>query len=123
MAMDRRRFLHDALAFGAVALWGGGSARASKVRWRERRDLYPEGVASGDPDSHSVLLWTRRPFPAVTTANLEVQVAEDETFQQVFATAAAIVSAASDWTRRVLVGNLKPSRIYWYRFIDEQGQA
>ena len=31
-------------------------------QWPERRDLYPEGVASGDPDPNSVILWTRRPF-------------------------------------------------------------
>jgi alkaline phosphatase D len=37
------------------------------------------------------------------------------------ATAAAPVSGASDWTCRVLVGGLKPSRVYWYRFTDSEG--
>ena len=35
---------------GASLAWGG-SARASTTGWHERRDFYPEGVASGDPES------------------------------------------------------------------------
>ena len=31
------------------------------------------------------------------------------------------ISAASDWTCRILVGGLKPSRVYWYRFTDSEG--
>lgn len=60
---SRRRFLAAAAAFGGSAAWGGARAQRSRIAWRERRDLYPEGVASGDPDSHSVLLWTRRELP------------------------------------------------------------
>ena len=121
MTIDRRRFLQDALAFGAIALWGGGAANASRLPWRERRDLFPEGVASGDPDSHSVLLWTR--YPARADTRLHVEVSEDDTFQHVVATTATTVSAAADWTCRVLVGGLKPGRVYWFRFTDEQGSG
>jgi alkaline phosphatase D len=49
-----------AVALGATAAWGQPFATRSSVPWHERRDLYPEGVASGDPDSGSVMLWTRR---------------------------------------------------------------
>ena len=61
MALNRREFVQVAAAMGASLAWGG-SARASTTGWLERRDLYPEGVASGDPDPSSVILWTRRPF-------------------------------------------------------------
>jgi alkaline phosphatase D len=91
------------------------------MAWSERRDLYPEGVASGDPDAHSVLLWARHPFSSETQGWLRVEVSEDQTFSQVVATARAKVSAASDWTCRILVGNLHPSRVYWYRFSDDSG--
>ncbi len=50
MTLDRREFIQVAAALGASLAWGG-NARASRVKWQERRDLYPEGVASGDPDS------------------------------------------------------------------------
>ena len=56
--LTRRKFAAAAAAAGAVLAFGKGSAAATA--WRERRDLYPQGVASGDPAPDSVLLWTRR---------------------------------------------------------------
>jgi hypothetical protein len=47
--------LRVATTIGASLAWGGTGCR-SRTSWRERRDLYPEGVASGDPDPHSVIL-------------------------------------------------------------------
>jgi alkaline phosphatase D len=122
MTLTRRRFIQAAAAIGASAAWGG-RARASRISWRERRDLFPEGVASGDPDSSSVILWTRRPFDQGARKILTVEVAEDESFRRVVANAPAPVSAASDWTTRVLVGGLKSARTYWYRFIDSDGNG
>jgi alkaline phosphatase D len=95
-------------------------------QWRERRDLYPEGVASGDPESESVLLWTRRaPVSGETAATqvLTAEISEDESFRDVIATAHAPISQASDWTCRVLAGGLKPARVYWYRFTDREGNG
>ena len=120
--MDRRAFLQAALALGATAAWGEGFGAPSSIAWRERRDVFPEGVASGDPDAGSVLLWTRRPYDSqISSKSLHVEVAEDAGFQRVVVTAKAVVSAESDWTCRVLAGGLKPARVYWYRFTDEEG--
>ena len=74
----------NGLALGASAAWGNAFALPSSLKWNERRDLYPEGVASGDPDSSSVLLWTRH---APNARNLTVEVAEDKSFRRVIATA------------------------------------
>ena len=122
MTLNRREFVKQAAAMGASLAWGG-AARASRTNWRETRDLYPDGVASGDPDPNSVILWTRRPFAEGARQILTVEVAEDEAFRHVVAHARAPVSAASDWTTRVLVGRLKPARTYWYRFTDAQGNG
>src|SRR5512132_2558620 len=122
MKISRRSFLKTATAIGASLAWVG-PARASRVHWHERRDLYPQGVASGDPDPHSVILWTRRPFTDGTRQFLTVEVAEDEAFRRVVAHAQAPVSSAADWTARVLVGGLKPARTYWYRFTDTDGNG
>jgi alkaline phosphatase D len=54
---------------------------------------------------------------------LTVEVAKDPTFEQVVAVAHTSVSAASDWTCRVLVGGLQPSTVYWYRFTDAAGNG
>src|ERR1700750_3319598 len=112
MTISRRSFLETAAAIGASLAWVG-PARGSRVPWRERRDLYPQGVASGDPDPHSVILWTRRPFPDGKRHLLTVEVADDETFGRVIAHAQTPVSGAADWTARVLIGGLKPARTYW----------
>src|SRR3954468_21048155 len=122
MTLNRREFVQLAAAMGASLAWGG-SARASTTGWHEGRGLYPEGVASGDPDPGSVILWTRRPFESGGRRVLTVEVAEDDAFRRVVAKAPAPVSAESDWTTRVLVGHLKPARVYWYRFTDGEGNG
>jgi phosphodiesterase/alkaline phosphatase D-like protein len=43
--MNRRRFLQLAASLGA---WG--RALRKPLAWKERRDLFPEGVAPGDAD-------------------------------------------------------------------------
>src|SRR5262245_14283743 len=127
MKLTRREFVQVAAAMGASLAWGG-SARASTTSWHERRDLYPEGVASGDPDPTSVILWTRRPFPGAGAPGvkedsggrrvLTVEVAEDDAFRRVVAKASAPVSAESDWTTRVRVGHPKPARVRGHRLTD-----
>jgi alkaline phosphatase D len=122
--ISRRAFMEMGIALGATSVWGNAFATPSKVSWRERRDLFPEGVASGDPESDSVLLWTRwAPMGGSATDKLNVEVAEDESFERVIATTETQVSAASDWTCRVLVGGLKPAHVYWYRFTDGEGNG
>lgn len=125
--INRRSFLEMAIALGATAAWGKPFAASSHVSWRERRDIYTEGVASGDPESDSILLWTRRPphdqDKDSLIKTLRVEVAEDESFHRVVASAEAPISAASDWTCRVLAGGLKPARLYWYRFTDSEGNG
>lgn len=122
MKITRRSFLGTAAAIGASLAWAE-PPRSPRVRWRERRDLYPQGVASGDPDPHSVILWTRRPFADGIQHLLTVEVAEDEAFRKVIAHAETPVSPAADWTARVLVAGLRPAHTYWYRFTDAEGQG
>ena len=119
---DRRTLFASALALGATLAFASPSASASSQRWTERRDLYPEGVASGDPEPTSVILWTRRPYDdGRANAALQVEIAEDEAFRLVVASTRANIYPASDWTGRVLAGGLKPGCVYWYRFIDSEG--
>lgn len=118
--LTRRSFIASAAAIGAgLAL--GGIARASKIAWTERRDLYPDGVASGDPEPDSVILWTRRPFEHGESQHLSVEVALDRDFAEVVATERVTVLKEADWTCRVLAAGLKPATVYWYRFTDDTG--
>src|SRR5690348_5344297 len=139
--LDRRQFVALAAALGASAAWTSARARPSRFKWTERRDLFPQGVASGDPQADSVILWTRRPpveagpdgivlnrdgappgsFDKIMSYDLTLEVAEDSAFQKIVATALANASRQNGWTTRVLVGGLKPSREYWYRFVGADG--
>jgi alkaline phosphatase D len=120
--ITRREFVARAAAIGATLAWAG-SAAGSVPRWRERRDLYPEGVASGDPEPHSVILWTRRPFAKGDRAMLTAEIALDPGFRRIVASARVPVLAESDWTCRVLAARLEPSTVYWYRFVDAEGNG
>ena len=123
-AMNRRTFTKMAVAIGATAVFGDLPGIPSRLPWHERRDLFPEGVASGDPDNSSVLLWTRYPQSEKNPkVDLQVEVAGDPSFKHVVATSRTPVLAASDWTCRVLVGGLKPAQVYWYRFTDKHGNG
>lgn len=122
--LSRREFALAAAAMGASLAFSSSAAHASKRSWKERRDLYPQGVASGDPTFDSVILWTRNP-PARRKAasKLAVEVSQDPSFQNVVATAFVLPAAENDWTVRVLAAGLKPATVYWYRFIDGRGMG
>lgn len=58
--VTRRDFINTAMALGASAAFArSASARPSKIKWTERRDLFAEGVASGDPDRDRALFFGR----------------------------------------------------------------
>jgi alkaline phosphatase D len=120
--LSRREFIGRAAAIGATLAWAGPSA-SSVSHWRERRDLFPEGVASGDPEPESVILWTRRPFATGDRAILTAEIALDPDFRKIIASVHAPVLAESDWTCRVLAARLEPATVYWYRFVDAEGNG
>ncbi len=118
----RRMLLAQAASLGAALAFGQSCAHAPTAARAERRDLYPQGVASGDPQADSVILWTRRaPDAGADRHRLMVEVAGDEVFANVLARGDVEVSAATDWTCRFLAAGLSPAREYWYRFVDEAG--
>jgi alkaline phosphatase D len=119
----RREFLVTATALGcALALGTGCTPRPAAIAWREQRDAYPQGVASGDPAPDSVILWTRRaPATPESVHTLQVDVASDPDFAHIVANGVTEVRADSDWTCRFLAIGLEPRREYWYRFTDETG--
>src|SRR5262245_33406546 len=98
-SINRRQFIAGAAALGATVAWGGVRAARSRVSWHERRDFYAEGVASGDPQHDSVILWTRysgdasrleaAPTKGAPTqpVRLVVEIADDEAFEHIVSSA------------------------------------
>ena len=121
--LNRRAFVTSAVAMGATLLWAGRASAASRVKWCERRELFPQGVASGDPDEHSVILWTRYPLEPGARAQLTAEISLAPDFQRAVATMKVPILAETDHTCRVLAGGLQPATVYWYRFTDDQGNG
>jgi alkaline phosphatase D len=83
---------------------------------------FPQSVASGSPTPTGVILWTRiAPNTFDTTESLAVQVACDESFEEIVYSGVTDDDQgirAHDYTIKVdLDGHLDPNHEYYYRFI------
>lgn len=116
--MQRRDFLKLAGTFFVSAsmpgvltscIHGGGNAASHVFR---------QGVASGDPRSTSVVLWTRvePKHMLLTSFFVTAEVALDEDFTTLVLQETLEVTTASDYTLRVIVEGLQPDTFYFYRF-------
>jgi alkaline phosphatase D len=106
--VGRRHFLAGVGASAAAMTLGPTRAAGAA------EDRFPHGVASFDPTSTSVLLWTRVEPP--DTAHLGWEVATDEAMTDVVAQGDAGGPAERDGCVRVEVEGLDPGRVWWYRF-------
>lgn len=124
MSLSRRDFILQAAVLGFGLATAKGAHHQLSTPITERRDLYPQGVASGDPTPDGVILWTRRPVISGSVAgNLTVQISTDADFKKIVSGGRKEITSAADWTCRFLATGLKPDQVYWYRFVDEHGFA
>src|SRR6185503_10594577 len=82
--------------------------------------VFRHGVASGDPLTDRVMLWTRATPRIETTSAVPVRwiVADDERLQRVVASDTVETSSARDFTVKIDAGGLRPGRTYYYDFED-----
>ena len=119
---NRREFLvRTASAAAAIAVTGtlaacGGSAEPAQFNY---------GVASGDPLSDRVILWTHARIANSSATNvwLTWQVANDSAFASVVRSGRVQATEASSFTAKVDVTGLSPGTSYFYRFVDDAGVA
>ncbi len=76
---------------------------------------YLHGVASGDPDTTSVVIWTRI-SNADSQTGVAWRVATDADFRNIIAHGQYRTDASRDYTVKVVVDDLKPGQEYFYRF-------
>ena len=98
-------FLIALTVFGIAACGDSGSDDS----------VFRHGVASGDPLSDRVILWTR-----VTTRKpsekVSIEVATDDRFADIVHTSELTATAATDYTVKTDVQGLSPATVYYYRF-------
>ncbi len=122
--MKRRDFLKTAGSFIVVASAGGAVGSGTACSGDDGGPpttgpfLFPQGVASGDPQPNAVMLWTRVEAMDGATDDIvvHIQVATDSAFTALVVETDVTVGASSDHTLRVLVEGLSPNTIYYYRF-------
>ncbi len=117
MTVDRRSLLTTGM-FGIGALALPGFATAAGVA-----DLrgFTHAVASGEPATDSVLLWTRYVPAGGGAVELRAEIAETSDFARVVSGGSQITGPWRDHTAKVTVEGLAPGRAYFFRFVAPDG--
>src|SRR5690606_18098275 len=117
--IDRRRLVMAGGLGAGVFFVPGGQALAAGVLGARG---FTHNVASGEPDTGSMLLWTRY-VPALERPEivLEAEVALDREFGRIIAGGTARPGSYRDWTVKLTVSGLQPGTTYWYRFVAPDG--
>ncbi len=91
------------------------------------RDLpqgaFTHGVASGDPLTDAVVIWTRFVPTNAVYGEIGWEVAEDEAFATIVARGRVLARATNDYCAKVDVQGLRPGRRYHYRFLSGSGPS
>lgn len=122
MDLTRRSFL------GASAALGGGMAVSTLIGCAPPPTPpagtapFQWGVASGDPDASSVVLWARHQ-PGGSSVPVNWELASDAAMTNVVASGTLLAEAAHDWCVKVIPGGLSAGTHYWYRFSSDQGTS
>ena len=75
------------------------------------------GVASGDPLSDRVIIWTRvTPETMNSRISVTYEIAEDEKFISIYKSDTTSTDSSKDFTVKVDVDGLQPDHTYYYRF-------
>jgi alkaline phosphatase D len=121
---DRRSFVRD-LALGGLAVstlglsacgGGGSDTPAPAPAVVVPTVSYAHGVASGDPLSDRVILWTRLTTAETSAVTVAWEVATSAAFTTLVASGTTTTDASRDWTVKVDATGLQPGTRYWYRF-------
>jgi alkaline phosphatase D len=122
--LSRREFIAGGASLAALALGGCTSATPRLARTPVPAGPFKLGIASGDPSSDGVVLWTRlAPVPLEVGAGMPPEscvvrweVAEDESMARVVGSGTEIATPQWGHSVHAEVGGLRPDRWYWYRF-------
>jgi alkaline phosphatase D len=114
MKLDRRKTL-SLLAGSAAAPLSAGAKAGARI---SPAVTFRHGVASGDPHTDSVLLWTRVTPERPMQGNIPVrwEVAIDDGFGRIVSSGVFETHAARDFTVKVVAEGLHPGTEYFYRF-------
>jgi alkaline phosphatase D len=116
--LSRREFLAATGALGAIPY-------VLRAQGTLANPVFRHGVASGDPLSDRVILWTRVTPPAGQSGTIEVEwtIARDPRMSRVVGHGATRTAAARDFTVKIDAATLDPATTYYYRFAALREQS
>jgi alkaline phosphatase D len=116
---SRRDFFIKVSSVAAVLAAGGAltSCGGSSQELGGEQAAFLYGVASGDPLSDRVILWTHAKSSTDATVGLSWQVALDASFATVLSSGQASASIENGFTCKVDATGLQPNTEYYYRFL------
>ncbi|MEE2690548.1 MAG: alkaline phosphatase D family protein [Pseudomonadota bacterium] len=119
--ITRRRALQTTLMGAAAACTGKPKMTPYSAALDAPEGFFRHGVASGDPDATSVVLWTRLHAEMLSSAPVALaarwQLAADRDFSTILAEGEKTTGPAHDWTVKALAEGLAPGGTYYYRFL------
>jgi alkaline phosphatase D len=119
---SRRSFIVKTASAGAVVALGGTLVACGDAAVPKSEFNY--GLASGDPLSDRVILWTHAKIPLSNeSVGLTWQVASDVGFASIVKSGQLKATEASSFTAKVDVTGLSAGTTYFYRFVDDAGVA
>lgn len=129
--VSRRAFLAYGAALAALPRLAGQCVAASPRRGLFQDDPFTLGVASGDPSSTGMVLWTRlAPKPLEQGGGLPAEViavhweiADDEAMTNIVQKGTAAATPQLGHSVHVETDGLRPDRWYWYRFRTGDAQS
>lgn len=115
--INRRQILGGLTATGALACSPQNSS-SYNAQEKNYYGSFLHGVASGDPKSDKVIIWTRitPENPHLGQLNVKWELSENENFELISKSGFFSTQIARDFTVKIDVKNLEADREYYYRF-------
>ena len=119
MAFNRRETLKLSLLAAGSSLVGCANEQVAHAPERASvsdKERFLHGVASGDPQTDSVVLWTRLETESAEE-QLMWEVSETQDFSEIIQSGEAFARRENDHTVKVIAAGLAPGATYYYRFV------
>ncbi len=122
---DRRSFLRQSLLATAgilivpnfLSCSNDDDLSSSRIPQNLTSDNFNEGVASFDPQSNQVIIWTRY-TTSRPSASLVWQISTDQQFENILRSGEVATDSARDYTAAIQIENLDAGLKLYYRFIN-----
>lgn len=128
--MDRRAFLQYLVSVGSLTWantalpgpWNYASLEKLFAINSKRcsEQTFPQGIASGDPLTHGITLWTRVNSGRRNAMPVAYEIAADHKFSRPLLRGVSLADAETDFTVKIQISDkneLDPFQTYYYRFI------